>query len=444
MAEALEFLHVDLFQAPDSLFRGGDGLARSVALLAALGRPQDQIPIVHVAGTAGKGTVAAGIAAALGAQGSTVGLHVSPDVYDLRERFSVNGRWCRPEEVVERLDDVLPASAQLAATPHGAPTFYEVTLAMSLIHFLRRGCDVAVVETGLGGLYDATNTVTRTDKLAVITRIGLDHQRVLGHTLEEIAAQKAGILPVDGEAVVLHHGVAAVDDTLSAAAAARGCRLHLVAAPAPGRGQAAHQAEDLALIDAAVTVLDRRQGRAHDGPVVAGAVAGLELPGRFERVGLASGTRVVLDGAHNPLKLAALIDRLVVSTPDGSGSSWRWVFGCRRDKEAGPMLAQLDRVAQPGPSIALVPFPIPAGDVPADRSADPAELHELARAAGLQHTFVATLDEAAAFVSSAAPGSAGVGADSPATGVVAGSFALLAALRPRLGLAPWPGGLVGS
>ena len=437
MAEALDFLHVDLFQAPETLFREGEGLARSVALLAELGHPQDQIPVVHVAGTAGKGTVAAGIAAALGARGSTVGLHVSPHVYDLRERFSVDGRWCRPEEVVERLDDVLAAAAQVAATRHGPPTFFEVTLAMALVHFLRRGCDVAVIETGLGGLYDATNTVTRADKVAVITRVGLDHQRVLGHTLEAIAAQKAGILPEGGEAVVLHHGIAAVDDTVAAAAEARGCRLHLVSAPPPEPGQAAHQAEDLALVDAAVAVMDRRQGRDHDPAAVAQVVGDLDLPGRFECVGPPSGARVVLDGAHNPIKLTALIDRLVASSVDGGGSGWRWVFGCRRDKEAGAMLALLDRVARPGASVALVQFPIPGGDVPADRSADPDQLHDLARSAGLEHTFVATLDQAADFVASE-----GVGAGSAPTGVVAGSFALLAALRPRLGVAPWPAGVV--
>ena len=427
MAEALDFLHTDLFQAPAGLFRDGDGLARSAALLAALGDPQDRIPVVHVAGTAGKGTVASGLAAVATDEGLSVGLHVSPHVYDLRERFAVDGRWSSPDEVVDLLGEVLPAAADLAATDHGPPTFFEVTLAMALLHFVRQGCDLVVLETGLGGRYDSTNTVTRPDKLAVITRISFDHEAVLGSTLEAIAAQKAGILPLGGEAVVLHHGVAAVDDTLAEEARRRRCRLHPVTAPRPGPGQVAHVVEDAALVSAATALLDVRRGRRPDPDRVEAVLAGLALPGRFERVRTPSGAEVVLDGAHNPVKLAALIDRLSVSAGGEAGHRWRWVFGCRRDKKASEMLAQLAAVAAPGRSIALVQFPITAGDVPADVSTTTAELAAGARARGIAGAFEATLAEAADFA-------AGEGPDPV---VVAGSFHLLAALRPLLGVAPW-------
>jgi dihydrofolate synthase / folylpolyglutamate synthase len=423
MADALEFLQVDLFQAPDQLFRGGDGWARSAALLAELGDPQDAAPVVHVAGTAGKGTVAAGIAAAAARPGRRVGLHLSPHVYDLRERFSVDGRWCAPDEVADLLAAVLPAAARLADSRHGPPTYYEVTLAMALVHFVRQHCDLVVLETGIGGRYDGTNTVTRPDKLAVITRIDLDHEAVLGSTLEAIAAQKAGILTRGGEAVVLRHDVAAIDDSLAAVAADLGCRIHPVGPPSPEPGQVAHLVEDTALVQAAMAVLDARQGRSSDAAAVARAVGGLTLPGRFERVRTPEGAEAVLDGAHNPVKLAALIDRLRQELGDGGGAGWPWVFGCRRDKKAPAMLAMLAHVVDRHRGLVLVQFPIVAGDVAADVSTDPEELAVVARAAGIDRVVVADLDEAAGWVRA--------GAGREAT-VVAGSFHLLAALRPRL------------
>ena len=435
MDEVLSFLQVDLFQAPDGLFRGGDGWDRSAALLAELGDPQDAAPVVHVAGTAGKGTVAAGVAAVAHASGARVGLHLSPHVYDLRERFSVDGQWCSPDEVVELLGAVLPAAARLADSAHGPPTYYEVTLAMSLVHFVRQGCDLVVLETGLGGRYDGTNTVHRSDKLAVITRIDRDHEAVLGHSLAAIAEQKAGILPAGGEAVVLHHGVAEIDDTVAAAGAAVGCRCHLVTPPSTGSGgwgEVAHLVEDAALVQAATEVLDRRRGRTTDAAAVTRVVAGVHLPGRFERLRTPEGTELVLDGAHNPVKLAALIDRLRAQVDVGPHARWPWVFGCRRDKKAPAMFAQLAEVVDPDDGLVLVQFPIAAGDVPADVSADPEELAEGARAAGIDQVRVATLDGAAELVRARSvrpdPGR-------PAT-VVAGSFHLLAAIRPRLVGAP--------
>ena len=123
--------------------------------------------MVHVAGTAGKGTVAAGIAAVASRPGCRVGLHLSPHVYDLRERFSVDGHWCSPDRWPTCWPPCCRRPGAWPTRPHGPPTYYEVTLAMALVHFVRQRCDLVVLETGLGGRFDATNTVTRADKLAV-------------------------------------------------------------------------------------------------------------------------------------------------------------------------------------------------------------------------------------------------------------------------------------
>lgn len=412
--DVVRFLEVDLFQSPDGLFREGDGFARSQALMAALGDPQDAVPAVHVAGTAGKGTVATAVADA--ASGPLrVGLHVSPHVHDLRERFTVDGRLATEAEVVALLDAVRPTIAAMAAGPHGPPTSYEVSLAMALLHFRDRGCDLIVVETGLGGLYDTTNTITRADKLAVVVRIDHDHEAVLGSTLTAIAAQKAGILTRRGEAVVLRPEDPAVEAVVADEARARGCRVRWVE-PGGRGGPVPHLDEDAAVATAVLDVLGARTG--HDLAGRLRPLDALALPGRYERVPLAGGGEAVLDGAHTPLKLAAFVDRLHRTHGPGRRP---WVFGCKPDKKAGAML---DLVLAEASHLCVVGFPIRGGDVPAGPSTDPLVLAALAaeRAPDVPVTVAPDPAAAAAFVARTA------GHVVP----VVGSFYLLSALRPLL------------
>ncbi len=405
LADVVRYLEVDLFQSPDGLFREGDGFARSQALMAALGDPQDAVPTVHVAGTAGKGTVATAIATA--ASGPLrVGLHVSPHVYDLRERFTVDGAFATEDEVVALLDRVRPVIDAMADGPHGRPTSYEVSLALALLHL--QGCDLVVLETGLGGLYDTTNTITRADKLAVIVRIDRDHEAVLGHTLPEIAAQKAGILTRGGEAVVLRPEDPAAEAVVAAEAEARGCTVHWVE-PDPD-----HLVEDAAVARAALEVVGRRRGLDLAGRL--GPLDGLALPGRYERVALGGGREALFDGAHTPLKLAAFVDRL--HRTDGPGRR-PWVFGCKPDKKARAML---EIVLPEASHLCVAGFPVRGGDVPAGPSTDPRELAALAAelAPDVPVTVAPDPAAAAAFLATAGGG----------TIAVAGSFYLLAALRP--------------
>ncbi len=425
LADVVRYLEVDLFQSPDGLFREGDGFARSRALLAALDDPQDAVPAVHVAGTAGKGTVATAIATA--ASGPLrVGLHVSPHVYDLRERFAVDGALATEAETVALLDEVRPVIAAMAEGPHGPPTSYEVSLAMAFLHFRRRACDLVVVETGLGGLYDTTNTIGRDDKLAVVVRIDHDHEAVLGATLVEIATQKAGILTRDGDAVVLRPEDPAVEAVVAEEARVRGCRVRWVEPATSGAGAApgpAHLAEDAAVARAALEVIGARTGL--DLATRLPPLDALALPGRYERRARPGGGEVVLDGAHTPLKLAAFVDRLHRT----HGPARRpWVFGCKPDKKARAML---EVVVGEASSLCVVGFPIRGGDVPAGPSTDPAELARLAAelAPDLPVTVAPGPEAAAAFVLAAGAADAVP---------VVGSFYLLAALRPLLETSPAP------
>ncbi|KLU06300.1 Dihydrofolate synthase [Rhodopirellula islandica] len=153
--------------------------------------PQNQVQIVHLAGTKGKGSAATMVAALLHAAGYRVGLYTSPHLVHLEERFRVDGEIATPEEMIGLIDSMRPIVEAMAAAPIGGPSFFELTTAMAIEHFHRHQCDVWVLETGLGGRLDSTNVFQ--SHATAITSIGLDHQHVLGKTVELIAAEKAGI-----------------------------------------------------------------------------------------------------------------------------------------------------------------------------------------------------------------------------------------------------------
>ena len=171
-------------------------LGRMRRLLRKLGDPQDALRIVHVAGTKGKGSTAALIAAAISASGVRAGLFCSPHLHRLEERFRVDGVEATPEQLVALVDAVRPAVAGFDSSDahhrHRGPTFFEITTAMGLLHFAREKTGVVLLEVGLGGRLDSTNCVR--PAVSVLTSISFDHTKQLGTTLGAIAWEKAGIL----------------------------------------------------------------------------------------------------------------------------------------------------------------------------------------------------------------------------------------------------------
>jgi dihydrofolate synthase/folylpolyglutamate synthase len=160
------------------------GLENTRAILAKVGNPETKLKFIHVAGTNGKGSTCAFLSSFLQETGYRVGLFTSPHLVDFRERIRVNGKAIKEAEVIEFCQQVQTYEADLS--------FFEITLAMALVHFNNEQCDYVILETGMGGRLDATNVVT--PLLAVITNIGFDHQAFLGNTLAEIASEKAGII----------------------------------------------------------------------------------------------------------------------------------------------------------------------------------------------------------------------------------------------------------
>lgn len=169
------------------------GLERIRELCRRLGDPQNSLKFVHIAGTNGKGSVSAFIATALRCGGYRVGRYISPTIFQYRERIQVNDR-CITKEALGRLTErVKRCCDDMTAEGLQQPTPFEVETALGFLYFAEKRCDLVVMETGMGGLLDATNLV-ETTVLAVLTSISMDHMQFLGKTLEEIAAQKAGIL----------------------------------------------------------------------------------------------------------------------------------------------------------------------------------------------------------------------------------------------------------
>ena len=196
--EALDYLYSHIDYSLQRVFRMSPerfDLERVRALLAALGDPQQAYPIIHIAGTKGKGSVAAFCASALQAAGYRVGLYSSPHLIEYTERIRVNFEEIPKAALVVWLEKYKPIIAKIPLL-----TTFEITTAMAYSYFAQEAVDVAVVEVGLGGRLDATNVIRPI--VSIITSLSYDHAEILGDTLGKIAAEKAGIIK-DGVAVVM-------------------------------------------------------------------------------------------------------------------------------------------------------------------------------------------------------------------------------------------------
>jgi len=187
---ALDYLYsfVDYsLKKADQLAAANFDLDRMRQLTAALGNPQEAYPIIHVAGTKGKGSTSALCASALTASGRKTGLYTSPHLIDFCERFQVDGQPISHEELADLTEEIKPAVAAIPML-----TTFEITTALGFLYFARQKVDAAVIEVGLGGRLDATNIIT--PRVSVITSLSYDHMAVLGDTLAKIAGEKAGII----------------------------------------------------------------------------------------------------------------------------------------------------------------------------------------------------------------------------------------------------------
>jgi dihydrofolate synthase / folylpolyglutamate synthase len=389
-------------------------LDRMRALLARLGNPQRRLRIVHVAGSKGKGSTSAMLAAALHQSGYRTGLFTSPHLCRVEERFQVDGRPITPAELTVLLREVRDCVRGAARSPGPPPTFFEVATAVGFLHFVRRGVAVAVLEVGLGGRFDSTNVCD--PLLAVITSISFDHTRQLGNRLTSIAREKAGIVKprrpvVSG--VVVPEARAVIEQTCKVRAAPLwqlGVDFHyryqpgLVTADTLRRPRVTvttprrrwpemevnllgeHQAANASVAVACIEHL-RAQGFHIPDTAVARGLARVVWPARMEV--LARRPLVVLDCAHNVASAAALVETLQSSFPPArrlllfAGSTDKDVAGMFRVLAPHFAHAFLTRYTDNPRGVApeqLSEWWRAAGDRPATACATPAEAWQAARA----------------------------------------------------------------
>jgi len=337
------------------------GLQNMQTLCAALGHPERSFASLHIAGTNGKGSVTAFAHRALLAQGIRAARYVSPHLVDLSERFVIGHEPVDPRTLKDAADEVLGVVDRLQSdgTLAVTPTFFEVTTAMGFEMFRRAGVQVAVIEVGLGGRFDATNVIT--PAVGAITTIGMDHQQHLGSTVAAIAREKAGIIkngvPVvvgqlPPEALAVVHMVADErgSDVVEAQAGVQAdvsmqdgrARITLTTPDGNRYGpltlslRGAHQVAN-AIVVTRLLETARRQGITVSTGAIEESLSTTEWPARLELLTLDDGRRVRIDAAHNPDGAEALAAYLRECHPEKPAL----VISVMRDKDVDQILAAL-------------------------------------------------------------------------------------------------------
>lgn len=318
------------------------GLERMRALLDKLGAPDRALgTVVHVAGTNGKGSTVAMIAALAAAGGKRVATYTSPHLSTVRERIVIAG------ELISE-DAFVAAAHEVKAVGGDELTFFEQLTAIAFVAIAAARVDITVLEVGLGGRLDATNVVDA--PVAVITGIALDHEAILGPTIAAIAAEKAGIFKANQRVVLSRSGDPSATPILIAAAAranvASVVRLdgHAMDRVPPLSLSGMHQRRNAAAALAAIDQLEALGALRVDVDARARALAAVVHPGRFEWI--AGEPDIVLDGAHNPDGAAALDDMLLDFVDDGRRIVMILAVSSDKDVRAlvGQLAAQAERV----------------------------------------------------------------------------------------------------
>jgi len=325
------------------------GIDRMRLLAAEIGHPERAVPCIHVAGTNGKGSVSAMLDAIFRAAGWRTGLYTSPHLVRLGERVQVDRRMLTEEEIVSYAGELRVVAARVAETggDDDHASFFEFMTAMAFLQFARRGCDLNIIEVGLGGRLDATNIVD--PMVSVITSIGLDHCEMLGDTYEDIAAEKGGIIK-PGRPVVLGRMPAAAESVIRGIAAERGAPVLSVAGEF-GDDLARYPQTNLegdyqrwnaatAMLTAGLFPMEWRLNR----DLVSTGLQAVDWPGRWQRLSV-GGRLVILDTSHNP-EGATVLDSNLAHLSAETGRAPVLVTGVLGSKRARPLLEVVCRHAR--------------------------------------------------------------------------------------------------
>lgn len=369
MAEAVKFLE-NYIPAPEKKYPGDLGLKRMQKLVELLGNPHLKYKTIHVGGTSGKGSTATMIASILGQKYKT-GIHTSPHLERINERIQIFSRAplassARSALIKEDISDeyfvglvnkVKPVVERMTVGELGAPSYFEIVTAMAFLYFEKEKADYAVIEVGLGGCFDATNIIKPI--VSVITNIGLDHTEILGETVEEIARDKAGIIK-KGIKVISGAEQSSVKEIIRRKAAAEKAKVYFAgddfvtdARNVSANGSTFNYAGRNDYRRLKLNLLGRYQiGNAALAIKVCEELgfnereirAGLnkaKIAGRFEII--SQKPLIILDGAHNPDKMKALVEAIQEIWP---GRKVIVVLAIKNDKNAAEMIDILMPLAQ--------------------------------------------------------------------------------------------------
>ncbi|HWB38874.1 MAG TPA: Mur ligase family protein [Candidatus Saccharimonadales bacterium] len=291
-------------------------LDRIIPLMEHLGNPQEQIKIVHVAGTSGKTSTVYYVAALLAASGQQVGLTVSPHVDSITERIQINGQPISEQEFCQKLGEFL----DIVNDQPVQPSYFELMYAFAIWVLAGKNIDYAVIETGVGGLHDATNIIQRRDKVCVITDIGFDHMHLLGNTLPEIAAQKIGIAHPGNQVFCYRPKDQAVLQVFEDWTSKHDATLNIVEESVIQQnhfraGLPDYQQRNWSLAKRTYDYLAERDSLRNLTSEELLQTQDLQVPGRMD-IKKVGNKQIVMDGAHNYQKMAMFVDSFHKLYPD--------------------------------------------------------------------------------------------------------------------------------
>ncbi|MDD5010874.1 MAG: bifunctional folylpolyglutamate synthase/dihydrofolate synthase [Phycisphaerae bacterium] len=335
-------------------------LERMEKLLSLVANPHKKLATAHIAGSKGKGSTATMLARMLQANGYSVGLYTSPHVVDLHERIEINGKRISDSELTALVNRIYAPVEKMAKTDQ--PTFFEIFTAMAFLYFVDKKVDIAVIETGLGGRLDSTNVLE--PAVVGITSISIDHQNLLGKTIDCIAKEKAGVIKKGIPIITVPQEPLAMKEIKKQSLAVKAplsvtgkdidfsyrfessreygphtriclttptSKFEHLRVPLPGE----HQAMNCGLAIAMLDSLKAGGYKIDDAKAIAG-LKDIKMPGRMEIIH--TDPRILIDGAHNAASIRALIQAIGQHVPY---DSMIVIFGCGQDKDVRGMLEQL-------------------------------------------------------------------------------------------------------
>lgn len=351
--EVEKYLYVRIKDKIDIGYSAGFSLERVKYTLKLLGNPQEKIKVIHIAGTSGKGSTASFISKLLTAHGFKTGLTLSPHISDIRERLQINNNLIDRKTFADNFTSLQKTFNDVERSSYGSLSYFEMIICLVYYTFWKEKVDYAVIETGLGGTYDATNCVSNPGKVCVLTRIGYDHMKILGSTLIEIAQNKAGIIGNKQHVIYLSQSATqkVISDKISATNSSSveikvdeiinknsndfSLSFQDISISKITIGNIPkYQIENFTLAVSTSQFLSKRENWKIKEGILVKIFKEFKFSGRFEIVE-SRGLKYILDGAHNEQKMHAFISSLISMYPS---TKFNFILAFKADKDVNSML----------------------------------------------------------------------------------------------------------